>query len=141
MWAGSIVRPSTIVLVIGAMSNKLNQSLFHDIFLPVSQAYNQPEIDLDFLEAALEGSARLFLNTSLADNLFVAQWGRSCIYPPQGGAWASPPCIAMTEDILSSNSSFFFETRHYLDPQTGSGPSRDALPRHRVMVFDAVSGA
>ena len=24
----------------------------------------------------------------------------------------------------------------YLDPHTGTGPSKDALPRHRVMVFD-----
>ena len=36
------------------------------------------------------------------------------------------------------NSAYYLIVRHYLDPNTGTGPFKDALPRHRVMVFDPV---
>ena len=43
------------------------------------------------------------------------------------------------DGAMPDNSTFYFIVRHYLDPQTSTGPSKDALPRHRAMVFDPVA--
>jgi hypothetical protein len=139
LWAGAVVRPGTVVVVLGGMSNRLGMSAFHDVYLPVSAAYASPEVDFDFGEAALEGSGAAFLpgynSSGGAADVFVAQWGRSCLVPAGGGP---APCLDLSEEALGSNSSFMFVVRHYLDPNTGTGPAKESLPRHRVMVFDAV---
>jgi len=124
------------------MSDRIGSSSFHDVYLPVSfygSGGNITDTEYDYPESALEGSALPFATTDdtdveLFDNVFVAQWGRSCIGPTTSNS--STPCILIGTDELPVNSTYYFIVRHYLDPQTGSGPSKDALPRHRVMVFD-----
>jgi hypothetical protein len=147
MWAGGVFRENTIVVMIGGLSNSLGSSTFHDIYMPIPGTYNTPDMQLDFTEAQLEGSGLLFMPSNkeeeedgdddaanLYSNMFVAQWGRSCLNPSSSSS--SPPCYEISDDIMFPNSTFYMLVRHYLDPQTGTGPHKDALPRHRVLVFD-----
>ena len=48
------------------------------------------------------------------------------------------PCIEITTDMIGINATYQIIVRHYLDPQTATGPHKDALPRHRVLVFNPV---
>ena len=50
--------------------------------------------------------------------------------PPRG------TCYEISEAQMGSPGGFSFFVRHYLDPQTSTGPSKDALPPHRVLIFD-----
>ena len=141
MWAGGMLRQGTVVVVLGAMSDALGSSVFHDIYFPVSAAgQGSQNASFDFLEEDLAGSAGAFGSSDPAspsfEDLFVAQWGRTCIEPTGGGA----QCIEVDDATLPDNSTFYFIVRHYLDPQTRTGPSKDSLPRHRAMVFDPVAG-
>lgn len=45
-------------------------------------------------------------------------------------------CYEIEEDSAPSPFMYNLIVRHYLDPTTGTGPHRDALPRHRFLVFD-----
>ena len=40
------------------------------------------------------------------------------------------------ESLYPASSTVSFEVRQYLDPVTLTGPASDALPRHRVLVFN-----
>ena len=122
------------------MSDALGSSVFHDIYFPVSAAgQGNQNASFDFLEEDLTGSANAFGSDpalSSFEDLFVAQWGRTCIQPTRGGA----TCIEGDDATMPDNSTFYFIVRHYIDPQTRTGPSKEALPRHRAMVFDPVAG-
>ena len=141
MWTGGSFRNTSVVVVIGVMSNKVGSSSFHDIYLPTWGSYNTPENQLDFAESDLEGSASKFMpgsghgsiSPSIFEDTFVAQWGRSCLVGLEGDA---VPCTLVDEESVPADSPLFLLVRHYLDPQTNTGPSREALPRHRVMIFD-----
>ena len=138
MWAGSYLKATSIVVVVGAMSNRLNSSTFHDVYFPVWANYNEPEAQLDFTEEELEGSGLAWAPEGAApaqEDIFVAQFGRACLDAPDG----TPPrgtCYEISEAQMGSPGGFSFFVRHYLDPQTSTGPSKDALPPHRVLIFD-----
>ena len=62
---------------------------------------------------------------------------RSC---PGIGIPADPDsahnCLEVGEDMIASPNRYALLVRHYLDPTTGTGPHRDALPRHRLLKLD-----
>ena len=61
MWAGGFLRKGTVVVVLGAMSDALGSSVFHDLYFPVSAAGSGPQnASFDFVESDLAGSASAF---------------------------------------------------------------------------------
>jgi len=148
LWAGGYLREDSVVVVVGAMSNKLGVSALHDIYLPVYVNYNNPDAELDFKESELEGSSAAWVPASaissvtddVYENVFVAQWGRSCLGTPDD-AESTEFCMVLDEATAPSPLLYNIIVRHYLDVTTGTGPHKDALPRHRLLVFDKMPEA
>jgi hypothetical protein len=138
LWAGGYLKTTSIIVVVGAMSNRLNSSTFHDLYYAVPAKANEPSKELDFSEPELDGSALPWMSEggspATQENIFVAQFGRSCLATPSDEAVSA--CFEISEEDLYSPGIVMMFGRHYLDPQTGTGPSEDALPPSRVLVFD-----
>ncbi|KAJ1463193.1 hypothetical protein M885DRAFT_610209 [Pelagophyceae sp. CCMP2097] len=136
-WASAYLRGGGIAVAVGVMSNSIGESTFHDVYVPLPGTYNDPDGQLHFDEEDLNGSARPWVAPGAAaevDHLFVAQWGRSCISAP--GLAKGAFCYELNSTALANDSAYSYIVRHYLDPETKTGPSEQALPRHRVLVFD-----
>ena len=157
LWAGGYMRDSSLIVVVGAMSIELGVSALHDIYLPVYANYNDADAELDFKESDLAGSSAPWVpanasqeELALYENAFVAQWARpgGCLTEGEAGAAngdaakASPTDFCYEIEESSAPSPFIYNliVRHYLDPATGTGPHRGALPRHRFMVLDKIAG-
>ena len=71
------------------------------------------------------------------ENTFVAQWARPGGCLTNGDASdQSEFCYEIEESSAPSPFTYNLIARHYLDPTTGTGPHKNALPRHRFLVFD-----
>ncbi len=139
-WQGGYIRNASVLVLLGALSDALAASSFHNVYLPVFSGYKDPSVNsrFNFDEERLNGTGLAWApdgaDARVYERLFVAQWGRACHDTPgEGPPTAGAPVL---ETDLPSPSPFSFLVRQYLDPQTATGPAKGALPRHRALVFD-----
>ncbi|GMH51910.1 hypothetical protein TrRE_jg368 [Triparma retinervis] len=124
LWAGGIAKDTTVSFVIGVRTNKLGYSSFHNVYLPEFSSYNDPDDQASFGEESLEGSAEQWGWED--DDLFVAEFSRECT----GDKKFCKEINAAPGDTLVVMS------RQYLDTRTLTGPDKDDIAPHRVLIFD-----
>ena len=135
-WVSSYLRDHTIMLVIGVRSNHVGKSTFHNIYLPDMSLYNSADAGEanSFNERDLEGSAQFYGAEAPDDgDLFVASFGRACLL---GGEDEELNKYCKIMSSFPNNSLVEILVRQYLDPNTMTGPNKDLLPLHRVIVLD-----
>lgn len=145
IWLSSYLRQSTdtVMMLVGAATNQLNASSFHNVYMPITSTYNDPDKQLDFQESDLAGTGLAWMpqggDPDLFANLFVAQWTvtDSCLAGPAADDTTSA-CLSLQDLDMPDLVQVTLLSRQYLDPQTLSGPSKD-LPHHRWLVFDRMS--
>lgn len=148
VWLGSYLRAKsdTVMMLVGLMTNELNASSFHDVYLPFTTTYTDPTSQLDFLESSLVDTGLAWMpdgdDPDLFSKLFVAQWtvAHTCLSPPSAVLAAGQGCLSTNFMDLPDVVQVQLLSRQYLDPQTLTGPS-GALPRHRWLVFDRQPGS
>ncbi|GMH88424.1 hypothetical protein TrST_g13992 [Triparma strigata] len=128
IWAGGIMRDSTVLFMVGVMTNKLGASSFHNIYLPATASYNDPDSgeSLSFSEESLEGSSSSWGGD---DALFAAAFGRECI-------GESKFCKVLGLGDKPNGEALDVMSRQYLNPNSMTGPDKDEFAGHRVLVFD-----
>ncbi|GMH93552.1 hypothetical protein TL16_g12659 [Triparma laevis f. inornata] len=128
IWAGGIMRDSTVLFMVGVMTNKLGASSFHNVYLPATASYNDPDSgeSLSFSEESLEGSSSSWGGD---DALFAAAFGRECV-------GESKFCKVLGLGDKPNGEALDVMSRQYLNPNSMTGPDKDEFAGHRVLVFD-----
>ena len=128
LWAGGIMRDSTVLFVVGVMTNKLGASTFHNVYLPAFGSYNDPDSgdSLSFSEESLEGSSGAWGGD---DALFAAAFGRECV---GDGKY----CKVLELKDKPNGEALDVMSRQYLNPKSMTGPDKNDIAGHRVLVFD-----
>jgi len=131
IWAGGYIRDTTVAFVVGAMTNKLGLSSFHNIYLPSFSSYNDPTSGdkFSFSETSLEGSSPLWGGD---ESLFAAQFSRRCVGDNDEF------CKIVGFSDKPTGQAFDIMSRQYLDPRSETGPNREEISRHRVLIYDKI---
>ncbi len=133
VWAGGFIRRTTVSFVIGVMTNKIGMSSFHNIYLPSFGSYNDPTVgdSLNFSEESLEGSAEFWGGEGIRSDIFAAEFSRSCV-GDEGF------CRPIAQQVKPDGQQFDFMSRQYVDPVSMTGPNKDEIAAHRILIFDKI---
>jgi len=130
VWAGGIARDSTVSFVLGVRTNGEGRSSFHNVYLPDFTNYGGDGGDLSFGEDGMVGSAESW-GWGGGDHLFAVEFSRKCM---GDGVY----CKEIDWTTKPTGEALVFMSRQYLDPVTNTGPDKDSVEGHRVLIFDPV---